>query len=304
MGLTDYLLYRLAKRWPSPMREMRVRIDAEPGTEEYERAYAQDQFNKKVRQGLSIPVHGLDVLEVGCGHGGVTCFLAVAGARSVVGIDINDRNLLRARDFVETQERRLGSGCKLPITLVEMNAYHLGFEAESFDVVVCDNSFEHFAKPDVVMREAARVLRPGGRLLVPVFSSIYSKYGLHLKNGLKLPWANLLFSERTIVRAMLRLAADDPKLVEIYPGLADSPERVRDLRRYKDLNDMTFGRFKAMAAETGLEVEWFKPLPTPAGHVVRRLPVLRNTRLMDVLSQGAGACLRKPRDRSPESRAA
>jgi hypothetical protein len=190
MGITDYLLYRLAKRWPSPMREMRVRIDAEPGTEEYERAYA---------------------------------------------------------------------------------------------------------------REAARVLRPGGRLLVPVFSSIYSKYGLHLKNGLKLPWANLLFSERTIVRAMLRLAADDPKLVEIYPGLADSPERVRDLRRYKDLNDITFRRFKLMAAKTGFEVEWFKPLPTPAGHVVRRLPVLRNTRLMDELSQGAGACLRKPRERSPES---
>jgi ubiquinone/menaquinone biosynthesis C-methylase UbiE len=286
------------------MREMRGRIAAEPGTEAYEQAYAQDQFNRKVRLGLAMPVHNLDVLEVGCGHGGITCFLALAGARSVVGIDINERNLKRARDFVSAQEARLGPACKLPVTLVEMNAYHLAFDAESFDLVVCDNSFEHFAEPEAVMREGARVLRPGGRLLVPGFSSIYSKYGLHLKNGLKLPWANLFFSERTIVRAMLRLAADDPKLVEAYPGLADSPERVRDLRRYKDLNDITFARFKAMAAEAGLTVEWFKPMPTPAGIIVRRLPILRNTLLMDVLSQGAAACLRKPGNRPPAAGAA
>ena len=138
-------------------------------------------------------------------------------------------------------------GHKLPIRFAEMNATALDLPDACMDLVLADNVFEHFIEHKGVLREAQRVLRPGGKLLVPIFSSIYCKYGLHLKHGLKLPWANLVFSEKTICEAMQRLANDDPRLFDYYPGLRNNPQRVRDVRRYHDLNDITYKQFKADA---------------------------------------------------------
>ena len=213
----------------------------------------------------------------------------------MVGIDLNTEHMEVARRFAKTVSARYGADYSLPVSFVEMSAERLTFPDATFDLVLADSVFEHFIEPEAVMREAFRVLRPGGGMLVPVFSSILSKYALHLKHGLKLPWANLLFSERTIIRAMQRLAKDNPKLVEIYPGLTNSPQRVRDLRRYKDLNDITYREFQAMARRTGFRVESFSVLPTRAGKVLGRLPLVGKSRLMDVLSTGASAYLRKPK---------
>jgi SAM-dependent methyltransferase len=49
--------------------------------------------------------------------------------------------------------------------LVVGDAHDLPFPAESFDLVVSSDSLEHFHSPSVALREAARVLKPGGRLV-------------------------------------------------------------------------------------------------------------------------------------------
>jgi len=295
MGLTDYALFRVAKNWPSPMVRLTKEFSAKPGTEAYDMDYAQHQFDWKVRNGLMREVTGLDVLEIGAGHGGISCYMAAVGAKSVVGLDLNVKHLEIARRFAKIVAERYGPNYQLPVTFVEMSADRMTFPDGSFDLVLADNAFEHFTEPEAVMKEAFRVLRPGGGVLVPVFSSILSKYGLHLKLGLKLPWAHVLFSEKTIIRAMRRLAEVDPHLLELYPGLNDSPQRVRDLRRYKDLNDITYREFKAMVARTGFKLESFSIYSTRLGKLLIRVPFVRNTKLMDVLSTGAAAYLRKPK---------
>jgi ubiquinone/menaquinone biosynthesis C-methylase UbiE len=293
MGLSDYILYRLAKNWPSPMERMTRQFGAEPNSEAYNMAYAQHQFDWKVRNGMLREVTGLDVLEIGTGHGGIACFMAAVGARSVVGIDLNTKHLDIARRFAKIASARYGSDFELPVKFLEMSANQMAFADATFDLVLADNVFEHFTEPEAVMKESYRVLRPGGGILIPVFSSILSKYGLHLKHGLKLPWANVFFSERTIIRAMHRLAEGDPKLFDLYPGLSDSPRRVRDLRRHKDLNDITYREFKAMAGRCGFQVEMFSIYATRTGKVLSQLPLVGKTRLMDILSTGAAAFLRK-----------
>jgi ubiquinone/menaquinone biosynthesis C-methylase UbiE len=295
MGLTDYALYRLAKNWPSPMARLTKELAAEPGTEAYDMAYAQHQFDWKVRNGILREMTGLDVLEIGAGHGGISCYMAAVGAKSVVGLDLNVKHLEFARRFAKIVAGRYGPNYQLPVKFLEMSADRMTFPDASFDMVLADNVFEHFTEPEAVMKEAFRVLRPGGGMLIPVFSSILSKYGLHLKHGLKMPWANVFFSERTIIRAMRRLADADPNLFELYPGLANSPQRVRDLRRYKDLNDITYREFKAMTARTGFKLETFSVYSTRLGKLLIRVPLVRNTKLMDILSTGAAAYLRKPK---------
>lgn len=292
MPLADHILYAIAKRWPSPVAERVRRFQAEPGTEKYAMQYAWDQFDRKTRTGIPVAVRGLDVLEIGCGHGGGTCFMASCGARFVIGLDINKANLSAAALLRSEVERQLNS-LRLPIGFVEMDANHLGVRGDSFDVVIADNAFEHFPEPMVVMKEAHRVLRAGGRLIAPSFSSIYSKYGLHLKHGLKLPWANLVFSEKTIVLALRRRAEDDPSLRDVYPGLASDPLRVRDVRKHRDLNDLTHREFLRMAHDVGFRVESFEVKPVSLGRILGKAPWVRQTRLMDVLSVGASAILRK-----------
>lgn len=294
MPISDYLLYRLAKNYPSPKaNEIRL-FGSQPGTDAYAMAYADNQFKGKLRRGIPIDIVDKEILEIGCGHGGISCYLALFGTR-VTAIDLNTKHLEYAQEYKEQVEARYGPTFRLPVSFHEMNAYCMGFADSSFDIVMADNVFEHFVDPGAAFREAFRVLRPGGQLIVPTFSSIFSKYGLHLKHGLKLPWANIIFSEQTIIRAMYRLAEENPRLYELYPGLAGNPRYVRDLRPYRDLNDITYAKFKELAQETGFRIGHFTSNPvTVLGLILVRIPYLRNTIVMDVLSKSASAQLMKP----------
>lgn len=294
MKVAEWLAYQLIRRCPPVRRGATSRIAHPAGSAAFERAYSQDQFDRVVRNGVLVAVEGLDVLELGCGHGGICVAIALLGARSVVGVDINKENLERAREFASERVARLGPGARVQLDFKEANAVALPFGDRDFDLVLADNAFEHFTDPKAVMREALRVLRPGGRLVVPVFSSIFSKFGLHIKNATRLPWLNLVFSERAIVGALSRLAEDRPALLDLYPGLLGRPTRIRELRKYGDLNEISFRSFKMMALDVGLEIEWFRPFPTRLGYLARALPVIRDSVIADVLSQGAAAIMKRP----------
>ena len=292
------ILDKLGDLFPGPAAAREERIGARPGTPEWGRAYARDQFMHKIRHGSLLagaqpPLIGRDVLEIGCGHGGITCYFASVGARRAVGIDLELTHVEYGRELA--QELGAAGGRSLPVAFLEMDAASMSFADSTFDVVVAENAFEHFADPAAVMGESFRVLRPGGMLLVPVFSSLKSKYGLHLKRGLRVPWANIVFREPAIVEAVRRRAARDPSLGATYPGLARGARTVRDLRRHRDLNDITYSRFRHLAQACGFVVESFRVHHTVIGRVAERL--VRGPlpgELDDVLSTGAGAVLRKP----------
>jgi ubiquinone/menaquinone biosynthesis C-methylase UbiE len=297
----EKLLYTLSKRWPSPVKERESKLGEYPTSEQYLLNYAlHAQYLQKLKQGVSFNFHDKEILEIGCGHGGITCFLAVNGAKKVVGIDLNTRHLEIAKKFANRFSFGLNGkdSFSLPVEFYEMNVFDLMFPTESFDIVLADNVFEHFTDPEKALSESYRVLKPGGMLIVPIFSSIWSKYALHLKHGLKVPWANLFFTEKTICKVMYRLALEKPNLFEAYPGLKDKPTRVKDIRKYKDLNDITYGKFKRMATETGFSIQSFFPVASKDirffAKVIRHLPLLDRSLIADVFSTGASAVLVKP----------
>lgn len=109
--------------------------------------------------GLLGDVRGLDVLEVGCGAGQCTRWLAGHGARAV-GVDVS-AGMLRAGT-------ELGVPAA-PASFVQADARRLPFAARSFDLACSSYGAVPFvADPGRVMREVARVLRPGGRWVFSV----------------------------------------------------------------------------------------------------------------------------------------
>ena len=104
-------------------------------------------------------VAGKDVIELGCGTGYVSSWLARRGAR-VTGIDNSPAQLASARQFQEE------FGLEFP--LLHAIAEELPFPDESFDVAISEYGASIWADPYRWIPEAARVLRPGGELIFMV----------------------------------------------------------------------------------------------------------------------------------------
>jgi SAM-dependent methyltransferase len=101
-------------------------------------------------------VDGKDVVELGCGTAYWSAWLARRGAR-VVGVDPTPAQLERARAF------QVEFGLEFP--LVEAAAEDVPLEAASFDLAFSEYGASIWADPFRWIPEAARLLRPGGRLL-------------------------------------------------------------------------------------------------------------------------------------------
>jgi SAM-dependent methyltransferase len=101
-------------------------------------------------------VAGLDVVELGCGTAYFSAWLARRGARPV-GVDPTPAQLATARRM---QER---SGLRFP--LVEAAAEAVPLPDASFDLAFSEYGASLWADPDLWVPEAARLLRPGGRLV-------------------------------------------------------------------------------------------------------------------------------------------
>ncbi|MEV8319294.1 class I SAM-dependent methyltransferase [Streptomyces sp. NPDC059900] len=104
-------------------------------------------------------VTGKRVLELGCGAGQWAGALAAEGA-DVVGLDLSEAQLSAAA-------RTMGDG---RYRLVQGAAEQLPFADSSFDLVFCDFGGLSWAPAHQAVPQAARVLRPGGRLVFNVAS--------------------------------------------------------------------------------------------------------------------------------------
>jgi len=102
-----------------------------------------------------IPEHRGIILDVACGLGATTRRLVTGyGARNVYAINLSGVQLKRAQTNAP--------GCNF----LMMDATSLAFPDESFDNVICVEAAFHFDTRDQFHREAFRVLKRGGRLVM------------------------------------------------------------------------------------------------------------------------------------------
>lgn len=103
-------------------------------------------------------LHGHDVLELGCGLGDLLADMLDVGY-ACRAVERSPQMVRAARETL--QKRKLGS----PGLVVQGSAQHLPFADSSFDNVVSTFPSEYIYDPHTIA-EIARVLRPGGRLIV------------------------------------------------------------------------------------------------------------------------------------------
>jgi SAM-dependent methyltransferase len=100
-------------------------------------------------------VTGRDVLEVGCGAGQCSRWVAAQGGRPV-GLDLSHRQLQHSR--------RIDADSGVAVPSVQGTATHLPFADDTFDVAFCSFGALQFVQDlERAVAETARVLRPGGR---------------------------------------------------------------------------------------------------------------------------------------------
>ena len=121
-----------------------------------------------------------DVLDVGCGTGAVLELLhGEYPEKRLTGLDLTPRMIEVAR------AKQLEN-----VRFIVGDAEALPFESRSFDAVLCSNSFHHYPHPERFFAEVARVLRPGGRLVLRDYTS--NDVAVWLMNNIELPLARLL----------------------------------------------------------------------------------------------------------------
>jgi len=169
------------------------------------------------------------VIDFGCGYGWETIELAKAGAKRVIGLEINPDCLVAATENArEAGEAETCQFCERTDELA--------------DVVISLDCFEHYEDPGAILDSIRGLLKPGGALLTSWGPPWYHPRGMHL-NELP-PWTHIFFAEEAVLRWRQLMRG----------GAATAYSEV-------GLNQMTVSRFEKLAALSGLRIESLKAVP-------------------------------------------
>lgn len=184
---------------------------------------------------------GLRVLDVGCGGGFTTEFLAKRGAR-VAGVDRAVRIVEVAREHAREQG--------LTIDYRQGVAESLPFTNETFDVVTCVDVLEHVADLKRTIDEISRVLKPDGLFLFDTINrTLRSKFIIVwlLENILsRVPkgthdW-NMFIKPEELQEVLLQRGFDDLEFTGLSPRGENLRTKVPYFKMGSDMSTLYLGK--------------------------------------------------------------
>ena len=181
LSIGERLLLRLSKH----PKDVEIVGDYETPDDRWNLDNALDGFEKAF-PGFCAQVEGKRMLDYGCGDGFQAVALGLLGAKEVVGAEVSDARIRMSKELAAATGT----------TNVEFTTKATG----QFDAVISLDAVEHFVRPEDNLREMASSLAPGGKIYVSFGPPWFAPFGHHMHFFVRVPWINLMFSERTVYR--------------------------------------------------------------------------------------------------------
>jgi SAM-dependent methyltransferase len=183
---------------------------------------------------------GAEVLDVGCGTGVVALTAARIGAK-VTGVDLTPELLARATENAALMQ--------VEVTWQEGDAEALPLPDAKFDFVVSQFGHMFAPRPEVVIKEMLRVLKPGGTIAFSTWPpelftgrmfSLSARYAPPLPPGVSAP---AQWGDPNIVRERLGTAVKDVTFTRDVMGL-----QTLSAQHYRFFLETSFGPMKKLVA--------------------------------------------------------
>jgi 2-polyprenyl-3-methyl-5-hydroxy-6-metoxy-1,4-benzoquinol methylase len=143
---------------------------------------------------------GKVVLDLGCGHGALSIDAAMAGAKRVIGIDLDSNRIAFARHILVERFPKIADR----IEFHSIDIVDLPLDGQ-VDIVVSKDTFEHIMGIKQVLQAIKQILREDGLLITgftPLYYSPFGDHGFHaIGSRFKLPWAHLFLGDAYVVAA-------------------------------------------------------------------------------------------------------
>jgi SAM-dependent methyltransferase len=129
-----------------------------------------------------------------------------------------------------------------------------------FDIAISQNSMEHFLDPVGSLKEMKNLIHQKGKILITFNPPWYAPYGSHTHFFTKLPWVNILFSEKSVMEARSHFREDGATRYEEVEG---------------GLNRMTVAKFEKLVSTCGMSIQSKKYRCVKKLDFLGNIPLLR-----------------------------
>ncbi len=194
---------------------------------------------------------GKKVVDFGCGWGYQSIALAKNGVRFVLGVEMNPKRLECAR--------QLAAGHHVSSSVQFTDLLTPQYRG-AFDIVISQNSMEHFPEPQKTLESMASVLQPQGKLFLTFGPPWLAPYGSHMQFFTGVPWVNVIFSEKTVMNVRKNFRND-------------GAIRYEDVE--SGLNKMTIAKFEKIIDQSGLMMSYKNYDCVKALNFLEKVPYIR-----------------------------
>ncbi len=221
---------------------------------------------------------GKDVLDLGCGEGDLSFYVANLPVRSITGTDVDHD---RVRSATARAEQR---SFAVPPRFIPASSFNrIDMPDASVDVLLCFDVLEHIMDYPDILRDWKRVLRPGAEVMI-WWMPWYHPYGHHIESLVPLPWAHVFFSDRTLIKTCARiydLPEFKPRVWDMDEAGRKKPNKWLAMTELPEVNRLSMAEFEGLCRQLGLRIEERRIRGFGGGalasftHLFTRIPGLR-----------------------------
>lgn len=249
MFISEFILYHGTRLffYNSDLAHNSERKEALKSAEKYDH-YRRSEFDRIADAAKRYGVVFADkrVLDLGCADGAITPAYLESGASHVVGVDISDAAIAKAAATNPHPDR---------ITFLASKKAEIPLPDASVDVIVAYDVFEHVADVPGLLAECKRILAPGGKLLLGTWGW-WHPFAPHLFSAMPFPWAHVLCSDATLIRAARRVYWSDwyrPTMHDLNPDGSRIESKYTETEFSRDyLNRYKIRDFERAFAASGM----------------------------------------------------